>query len=71
MAEKQMFVNDVIVALKEKGASIAKFVTDFDYNDYVEKYAKKGGYNPKKTLQENFEILIKVLAFGLAKHKIS
>lgn len=61
---------DKIKALQKKGASIQINVTDFVFGDVVRKYVTNGGYNDKKSLDENFEMLLQVIAITKAKGKI-
>lgn len=61
---------DHIKALRRMGQGITKMVTDFNFHDYVEEYVKKGGYNTKMSLKENFNLLCKVIAFHLDKNKL-
>lgn len=61
---------DKIKALQKKGANIQKNVTDFAFNDIVKRYVTNGGYNDKKSLDENFDMLLQVIAITKANGRI-
>ena len=60
---------DRIKALVKKGAAITKSISDFDFEKVVKKYVTNGGYNTKKSVDENFETLIKVISATMAMGK--